>query len=159
MFETDELPVFVPIRRQYFGGVRRQSGRGFFGTVGNLLSRLLPFAKIYILPSAAGALQDIVSDLNTEEMPLKESVKKRSVSALKNMARSYLSQTGSGRKGKRRSNKNSSSSSSGRKRNKPRKTKPKKPAKGKRSGRRKQKKNSRNIWQPNIIGRNHVSTT
>ena len=149
MPHMEELPVFVPIRRQYFGGVRRQSGRGFFGTVGNLLSRLLPFAKKYILPSAASALQGIASDLNTEGIPFKESMKKRSKSALKDMARSYLSQTGSGRKGKRRSVKKSAA---GQKSKKTKKTKPKRPKKGRRTGRRKQRVNNRKIWQPNIIG-------
>ena len=100
---NDELPVYIPVRRQYFGGVRRQAGRGFFSSIGNILSKLLPFAKQYILPSIGSAAQNIISDISTGDRPLKRSLKKHSISALKGMAKSYLDQKGSGRKRKRRS--------------------------------------------------------
>ena len=98
---NEQLPVFVPIRRQYFGGVRRQTGRGFLSVFGNILSKLLPFAKQFILPSIASAAQNITSDIASGDKPFKESLKKHSMGALKGMARSYLDQKGSGRKRKR----------------------------------------------------------
>ena len=140
----DDIPLYLPIKRNYFGGVRRQQGRGFLSGLGNLFRRILPFAQKYILPSAAEAVQGIASDIVSGDTPLKQSLKKRSAAALKGMARSYINQTGTGRR--RRQKVKTSVVRRRRRRASTKVTKQKR-------GRRQQKVTSKKLqWNPRLIG-------
>ena len=168
-----DLPVYIPVRRLYFGGVRRQSGRGFLSLLGNLASKLLPFAQQYIFPSAKRAVQGITADVLSGERPLKKSLKAHGIGALKGMARSYLEDqegTGHRQKRRRRQTRRTTVTSRPARRGRRRKTKtnssqpPPLPAKKRRTkatktsiGKKQKRSKKRRaktklpIWQPNII--------
>jgi len=81
----------------YFSGVRRQKGAGLGGLFGVMARRLVPFMKRFVLPHAASALRGIASDVIDGNQSFSNSFKEHSVGALKDMGRSFLNQTGSGR--------------------------------------------------------------
>jgi len=88
----------LPDGRVYFSGVRRQKGAGLGGVFGAIARRLLPFAKQFILPHAKTALQGLAADLTDPNTSFKQSLKKHGVSALKDIGRDVLNQTGRGRR-------------------------------------------------------------
>jgi hypothetical protein len=90
----------------YVSPVLRQRGFGFLSILRSLASRIIPFAKSKVLPSLAtaagnftsGMLSDLVSD---EPGPWKARVKKRGMTALKEVAsgvKDRIQQTGQGRR-------------------------------------------------------------
>ena len=162
-----DLPVYIPVRRLYFGGVRRQSGRGFLSFLGNLATKLLPFAQKYIFPSAIRGAQGLAADVLSGEKSFKKSLKSRGIGALKGMARSYLDEeqegTGFRQKQKRRRVRSTTVSARPTKR---RRRSQRKPAIKKRktttttttTRKQKQRRSKRKtktprlpVWQPNII--------
>lgn len=89
----------IPLNHHYFAGVRRQKGSGIFRT---LTKYLFPLAKQYVFPHAKTAVKEIIADAIEGKEPLKKVIKRRSISAVKNMGRQVIgAQKGSGRRRKR----------------------------------------------------------
>jgi hypothetical protein len=93
---------------QYGGGVNddllfykaarlRQKGYGLGGFFSSLARRFLPFATKYIVPHAKKALLNVANEVLDGGRPIKESLKENALSALKNVGRDVIAQSGSGR--------------------------------------------------------------
>ena len=83
----------------------RQRGHGIGGIFGAIGRRLLPFIKQYVLPHAATAVKNVVSDVYTGKKNWKDSLKHEGINALKGIGASYLTQSGSGVRRRRKSEK------------------------------------------------------
>lgn len=86
----------------YRPNVRRQHGHGLGAFFGRLASRLIPFAKEFILPHATKAAKNLAGDL-LEGRNFKQSLKSNAVGVLKGVGNQLINQSGSGlRRGKKR---------------------------------------------------------
>jgi hypothetical protein len=94
---------------QYGGGVNddllfykaarlRQKGYGLGGFFSSLARRFLPFATKYIVPHAKKALLNVANEVLDGNRSIKESLKDNALSAIKNVGRDIVGQSGSGRR-------------------------------------------------------------
>lgn len=92
---------------QYGGGVDnnlffykaarlRQKGYGLGGFFASLAKRFIPFATKYIVPHAKKALLNVANEVLDGGRPLKESLQENALSAIKNVGRQVVGQSGSG---------------------------------------------------------------
>jgi len=83
----------------YRGNWRRQKGAGLGGILGSIGRRLLPLARRFLLPSAKKAAKNIALDILSGKN-VKESLKDRSKTAIKEVGHQIIDQIGSGRRKK-----------------------------------------------------------
>lgn len=84
-----------------------QKGRGLGSWFGNVIKRVIPFAKNtilpaakkYILPHAKEMAKNVAADVLTSDQPFRESLRQHGLAALKGVGTSILQQSGSGLEG------------------------------------------------------------
>lgn len=104
----------------YRPNLHRQHGHGLGSFFGRIFQMLVPFAKNTLLPHAANAVKNVVTDF-AEGKDVKQSLKRNAFGVFKGVGTDVLNQSGSGkpRGKKRKTSRNSSNHPSKRRRTLP----------------------------------------
>lgn len=88
----------------YRPNLRRQHGHGLGSFFGRVFQRILPIAQKYVFPHAKTALKNVTRDV-LDGKNIRESLQDNAKSALKGVANQVLTQSGSGRRGRKKKRK------------------------------------------------------